>query len=120
MRLPHNLRVRTGPVGSDDSAGDNGAFRVPSRDHHVLWCIASDGLGWEHVSVHATENRQNRVPSWEEMCYVKALFWDPEDVCVQYHPRESEYVNCHEWTLHIWRPIGRELPTPTPELVGIR
>ncbi len=35
---------------------------------------------------------------------------------VQYHPRRSQYVNCHPHTLHLWRPMGGEaLPVPLPE-----
>lgn len=96
---------------------------------------------WEHVSVHAyrggdveshihhsflegtrpyTTGRplQQRTPSWKEMAYVKRLCWDAEDVVVQFHPRESEYVNCHPHVLHLWRPRCAVIPTPPPELVG--
>lgn len=52
------------------------------------------------------------------MCYVKRIFWDAEDECVQFHPRESAYVNCHPHVLHIWRPIGVLFPGPDPEMVG--
>jgi len=46
------------------------------------------------------------------------LFWDAEDVVIQYHPAKSEYVNVHDNCLHLWRPVGVELPTPPRELVG--
>jgi hypothetical protein len=54
------------------------------------------------------------------MCHVKALFWDPEDWVVQYHPAESEYVNNHPHTLHLWRPTAATLPTPPSILVGVK
>jgi hypothetical protein len=38
-------------------------------------------------------------------------------VVIQYHPAKGEYVNRHETTLHLWRPIGKEIPPPK-ELVG--
>jgi hypothetical protein len=53
------------------------------------------------------------------MCFIKDLFWDAEDVVIQYHPAKSEYVNMHENTLHLWRPVGKEIPTPPKELVGV-
>ena len=52
------------------------------------------------------------------MCFIKGLFWDEEDVVIQYHPAKSEYVNRHEKCLHLWRPVGVEMPTPQKELVG--
>lgn len=67
---------------------------------------------WEHVSVSAAT-----VPTWAEMCWVKGLFWGPEEWVVQYHPAVSEYVNDHERVLHLWRPIGVPVPTPPKECV---
>jgi hypothetical protein len=62
---------------------------------------------WEHVSVSAST-----VPVWGEMCWVKDLFWGPEEVVVQYHPPESQYVNVHGRVLHLWKPVGLEIPMP--------
>lgn len=58
--------------------------------------------GWEHVSV---ELYARRLPTWEEMCYVKDLFWNDEEEVVQIHPKKSQYVNMTE-ALHLWRPVG--------------
>ncbi len=123
FHVPNNNRIRQGRLASSDDYGNNGAFFLPftitPKKNKVsktgLWIIASDGAGWEHVSVSAP----GRCPSWGEMCRVKELFWDPEDVVIQYHPAASDYVNTHPHTLHLWRPIGVELPTPDPILVGI-
>jgi hypothetical protein len=46
------------------------------------------------------------------MCFVKRLCWDGEDVVVQFHPRESTYVNVHPNVLHLWRWRQGEFPTP--------
>lgn len=58
--------------------------------------------GWEHVSV---ELYARRLPTWEEMCEVKEIFWDDEEEVVQIHPKKSEYVNLTE-ALHLWRPVN--------------
>jgi len=80
-----------------------------------LTVLFSDGLGWEHVSV----STRGRPPNWEEMCAVKNLFWDPDDVVMQLHPARAEYVNLHPHCLHLWRPSsGVSIPTPPRELVG--
>lgn len=100
---------------SDESYGNNGAFIIPGPCGSDLRCIVSDGAGWEHVSV----STQKRCPNWKEMCMIKEIFWDDEDVVIQYHPKKSEYINNHPYCLHLWRPIGVELPTPHKNLVGI-
>lgn len=91
----------------------NGVARVegPFRE---LTVVFSDGLGWEHVSV----STPGRCPNWDEMCFVKDLFWAPEDVVIQFHPGRSHYVNNHPYCLHLWRAQGIDLPQPPPELVG--
>jgi len=115
------LMSRMGPFDSDDSYGNNGAFRLPPAGGRTwLLCIASDGGDWEHVSVHAIDNGRDRTPSWDEMCRVKDLFWGAEDVVMQLHPRRSEYVNHHPHTLHLWRPVSAAIPEPIPEMVGPR
>jgi hypothetical protein len=101
--------------------GNNGAFDLESPEPGWrLACAASDGEGWEHVSVHAynTIRTKQRVPRWMEMCYVKRLFWDGDDVVMQLHPAESDYVNAHPHVLHLWRPTDVAIPTPPAIFVG--
>lgn len=118
FQVPECCRLKDGLLGSDDSYGNNGAFAMAGRKR-TLYCIASDGRGWEHVSVHANDGRRNHTPTWEEMCRVKQLFWDDEDVVMQLHPRRSQYVNYHPQTLHLWRPAaGPAIPEPPAILVG--
>lgn len=124
FRVPERFRITRGPLGSDPGSGNDGAFilapLIPGRG---LFTIASRGLGWEHVSVQARTGAKPRTPTWEEMNYVKGLFWaDPEDVVMQLHPRASRYVNCHEHVLHLWRPTtpGVKIPEPPSALVGPR
>lgn len=112
----NRYRVRGGPYGSSNRAGNNGAFRIPGPGQVALWIIASDGLGWEHVSVSVVN--EERCPTWDEMCHVKNLFWHEEEVVIQYHPAKSQYVKCHPYALHLWKPQGIDLPTPPPILVG--
>lgn len=118
LKVPNEHRVRTGPLASEDSIGNNGAF-VFTKAGLTFFCVASDQMGWEHVSV--TINNRNRTPTWEQMCMIKELFWkDPDDCVIQYHPAVSEYVNNHPYCLHLWRPISDEIPRPPSFMVGIR
>jgi hypothetical protein len=118
FHVPNTWRVREGVYASDDEAGNNGAFRFMGHGPLYAWIntIASDGAGWEHVSVSIDQT--SRCPTWEEMCMIARIFWDDSDVLVQYRPAAENYVNCHPYVLHWWRPIGVELPTPEPILVG--
>lgn len=100
---------------SDSSFGFNGMFRL-AFNGQLIRCIASDGMGWKHVSVSCEHS--TRPPSWAVMCFVKSLFWDDEDWVVQFHPAKSEYVNYHEGCLHLWEPTQQKLPTPASIMVG--
>lgn len=90
----------------------NGAFKV-FVDGVSFMVIATNGGGWEHVSV----SRKNRCPTWEEMCAIKDMFFKPEECVVQYHPPKSDYVNRHPYCLHLWRPLHEKIPMPPIEFV---
>ena len=111
FHVPNKYRVRKGQAASSDDYGNNGAFFIKSlKLNRPLYVIASDGLGWEHVSVSLPD----RCPHWDEMCFVKSLFWDPSDLVVQFHPPADLYVNNHPHTLHLWRKAGDNDWVPMP------
>ena len=116
FKVPSSHRVTAGRHATDDRFGNNGAFIVQLKRGQTVYVIASDGGGWEHVSV----SRKDRCPTWDEMCQIKAMFWDAEDVVVQFHPRESEYVNNHPNCLHLWRQVDCDFPTPPSIFVGMK
>ena len=113
FHVPNDLRVRTGPLASSDEDGNNGAFFLHLGNNRFLNIMASDGSGWDHVSV----SHPRRTPTWEEMNAVKMMFWGPEDWVIQYHPSDAMYKNVHEHCLHLWRPQWAALPKPPIELV---
>lgn len=132
FKVPERARITDHPhLGSDASYGNNGAFQVESPETGWALCmICSDGTeaicygtpsaDWEHVSVQARTATKMRIPTWKEMVFVKNLCWDAEDVVVQYHPKASEYVNCHPCVLHLWRWKKGEFPRPPMTDVGAR
>jgi hypothetical protein len=129
FHVPERDRITDHPILATSARdGNNGAFDCDSPvPGWRLAIIASDGSDlsvdkWEHVSVHAYryDGRQMRTPTWDEMCFAKALFWDDEDEVVQFHPKRSEYVNNHPNTLHLWRPVGVVIPTPPSIFVGVK
>lgn len=101
FKVPNRFRIKTGPMGSNDQIGNYGAFAVRFKTGPLFNVVASEGDGWEHVSVSIPSKQ--RCPTWEEMCQIKDLFWDAEDLVIQFHPPASNYVNVHPYTLHLWR-----------------
>ena len=100
----------------------SGAFKVyvNGRSFHVLASVdqIGDGVAWEHVSV--TPKNQKWCPTWEEMSAIKDLFFFPDEEAVEFHPKHSEYVNQHEFCLHIWRPAdGKLLRSPEDSRSGM-
>jgi len=79
----------------------------------TIHAIASCEMGWEHVSVSVFD----RCPTWQEMCFIKDMFWDDDDCVMQLHPPKADWVNNHPFTLHLWRPIGVEIPRPLQVMV---
>ena len=117
FQVPNKYRIRTGRLASSEAYGNNGAFDLVLKHSQVVFVIASDQMGWEHVSV----SRSDRCPTWDEMCQVKAMFWGDDDCVVQYHPPRSEYINNHPRCLHLWRPTeGASIPMPPSIMVGVK
>lgn len=98
-------RVRYGKYKSDSTYGFNGAFVL---DNMGLQIIASNQAQWDHVSV----SHVDRCPTWDEMCFVRNLFWAPDEVVIQYHPSAKTYINVHPFVLHMWRPQRETIPMP--------
>ena len=112
-------RYRQGhPVipGMESRRGDKNGFFVIPKNGNRFRIILSDEGGWDHISVSL--NRR-RCPFWDEMCWVKNLFFDPQEAVVQFHPAKDHYVNNHEFCLHIWR-FQKGFPVPHPIMVGLK
>jgi len=95
--------------------GGNGCFQFMSLvDGMPIRAIASDGGGWDHVSV----SRADRVPNYNEMEQIAGLFFKDDETAVQYHVPKSEHVNHHPNCLHWWRPTEERLAKPPASMVG--
>jgi len=116
FKVPEEHRVIDHPtLGSTSHDGNNGCFTFKESGLQVR-CIASDGKGWEHVSISLNRNKN---PSWRIMSIVKDMFWGEEDCVIQYHPPKSMYVNMHPYCLHLWRSVDKEIPIPDPIYLDI-
>jgi hypothetical protein len=108
-------RVRSGRLRSTPAFGNNGAFEFEFRNR-LLKVIISDGHRWDHVSV----STPNRCPNWEEMSWIKDIFFEPEETVIQIHPPQSDYINNQPCTLHMWRPQDAVVPTPPSWMIGFK
>lgn len=114
MHVCEVYRVVSGhPLATKPDSGNDGLFMV-TIGRRELKVIASDGGGWEHVSISLPD----RCPKWEEMSRIKRMFWDKDDVVMQLHVADSNHINMHPYCLHLWRPIdGRTIPIPPSYMV---
>ena len=104
----HLVLHPTAGVGDGETYG---AAIIPGPTSADLKVIFSSGMeddDWEHVSVSC----RNRCPNWIEMSFIKELFWDAEDCVVQFHPPKSDYINLHDFVLHLWRHTTQVFPMP--------
>lgn len=102
----------------------NGMIQIRCYYHDPVtqkryWVKFTRAQGWEHVAV-SPQPQRGKVPEWDVMCKIKEIFWDDEECCIEFHPRKSQYINNNETCLHIWKPIGIELPEPDTLLIGFK
>jgi len=108
-------RVQHGRFATAPGSGPSGLFLVQGPCGCELKISAFVRPGWEHVAV----STPRRCPNWDEMCFVKDLFWDEEECVMQLHPPHSRYVNNSRYCLHLWRPTYRDIPMPSSSFVGV-
>lgn len=93
-QIRRNKKVRLGDATVN---GGYGEIQTEGFRAFVVW--GSDEDGWEHVSISPFS--VDYIPSWEEMCMVKDIFWREEEAVLQIHPPKQKYVN-----------IMKKLPAP--------
>jgi hypothetical protein len=106
--------------GYESNYGDQfGMFLLKAPSGSYLQVMATAGMpgkyDWEHVSVSPRD--VTRVPTWDEMCWIKSLFWTDDECVIQYHPAKKDYINTNEKVLHLWRPTSVAIPMPPKECV---
>jgi hypothetical protein len=103
----NRCRIRDGELGSSDDYGNNGAFAIStfgSTTMIELNVVVSDAGGWDHVSV----SKSYRCPTWEEMCFIKGIFFRDDEWVMQLHPPKDKNISHHNYCLHMWRPQTQE------------
>lgn len=112
---PHRIVA----VGAYESRpGDSfGAFQIPYNGTTLLCLVQTgensraelgDEYAWDHISVSA----RKRCPNWFEMSHIKSIFFAEDETVMQLHVPESEHIDLHPYTLHLWRPLLVPIPRP--------
>ena len=95
--------------------GGSGIIQMPLWEGTVIW---SNGAGWEHCSVAPRALRI--IPSWDDMCRLKDIFFYDDEEVIQIHPKKNMYVNNMPNCLHLWRCTYKDMVLPPSVLVGVR
>ena len=101
-------RVRHPIYGFPDLNSIEGCFQIMYKNKR-LHVQSGCGGGWDHVSV----SLKHRCPTWNEMCYIKDIFWEPNETVIQFHPAADVKKNLHKYCLHLWK--GNQIITMPPE-----
>jgi hypothetical protein len=98
-----------------ETSEDGGSFyvRSPTPPKPVMKVIASNGMGWDHVSV----SLEHRTPTWAELEHVKRIFFEDDETAMQLHVPVAKHISVHEHCLHLWRPQAVPIPLPDPIMV---
>ena len=73
--------------------------RVPLSSACFSVALERDGRWWLHLSV---ANHDGKLPSWESLLYARDVVAGPEATAYQVLPPCSQYLNLHEYCLHLW------------------
>jgi hypothetical protein len=105
MKTIEQIKSMLPKVESEGEDGFRGYYSTCGKTfvYQFSW-----GENWEHLSVSLAK----RTPTWEETCMFKEIFWQDDEVVMQLHSAKKNYINRHNYCLHLWRPVSKEIPLP--------
>ena len=107
-----NPKLRNIQVGMDGLHAD---IHIGGWDGSVIF---SWGGGWYHASVAPYKRRI--MPSYEDMCQLKNIFWTEDEDVIHIYPKKINYVNNIENCLHLWSCKYTSMILPPSCFVGYR
>ena len=79
----------------------SGLWRVTTSteydDRYKCW--------FERLVMSHWNKKTKKIPTWEQIVDVKREFFKPDEECIHFIPKESEYVNLKEDCMHIFHPL---------------
>ena len=124
--FPDMERARCSMSGHFDDlgSGPQGAFKISGPRGMELRIVASDGRDWAEAGLpppvweHVSVSLARRCPDWSEMEWVREQFWEPAELVLQFSVPRAVHISYHPYCLHMWRPIGVEVPVPPSATVA--
>lgn len=101
FRRDHPIYIKPTPESIE------GFFVIPYGNKNLA-VISGCGDGWDHVSV----SLPHRCPTWDEMNFIKSLFWEKDELVLQFHPPQKDYINIGKTALHMWKPWHQTIELP--------
>lgn len=113
LLMPHALPLGVlGPI-IDPRVGPP-VYRYGTLQIFATVQPAADESPWYHVSY----SRSDRVPDHDDTCLVRRVFFKPEALVLAVFPPTDEYVNHHQFCLHLWQRIGGARVVPDLRVPG--
>jgi hypothetical protein len=78
----------------------------------ISWAHFPDNKRWLHVSL----SHKDRIPTYEELCEVKARFVGEDKKAIMVFPTAENHVNIHPNCLHLWHCLDED---PLPEFSDV-
>ncbi len=105
--LPANWSIKA----IDD---DGGMYKSRDGLAVIVSCsVEEDGKPWIHLSV----SRKKSIPTWVDLVNVKEIFMGKDALAIQILPPRSEYINVHEFCLHLYQCL-EDRPIPDFRKLG--
>jgi len=117
-------RITSGDYGTEPGSGPQGKFYLSGPLGTRLCVVASDARDWDECGLpeprweHVSVSTERRCPTWKEMEFVRDCFFEPDETVLQFSVPRAAHLNHHPYCLHLWRPIGIEIPMPPPITVA--
>lgn len=102
MRVPNDLIPRVLPYSWEKVADIPIEGQVYVSRWGLRVIVTADFERDDRLWLHVSLSKKHKLPSWDDVREVKDLFIGKDRLAIQVLPPESEYVNCHPHTLHLW------------------
>lgn len=113
------FRCKDYSIWSSEKGDTFGVFIIRIGSYALL-CIVGDGHFWDHVSVTVRDKKGRqikRLPNYNELCKVKNLFFEDDEIVVHYFVPATDHVNINDWCLHLWKHQQKPFPRPPMYMV---
>ena len=112
FRVTNNIMINSMYVPQKEGSVEG--YFVIQYGKRKLNVICGVGEGWNHVSI----SLRHRCPTWDEMCFIKDLFFKSDETAIQFHPCKDQYVNVGRYVLHLWQPMDQEIKLPPKHMLA--